>query len=212
MRTDGACCWYCFRVWNVAFSASMTLIEFKAGLRKVGEEADTLNDQLTKYTAWLVAKVVEYTEACGGSREGMRLASWPAKEELSRLSLFVIEWQAPEEHCMEHAEYLRKHGDPAVNGRGDKIARGTQGQKLVQMKVDAMWVKRKKWINQVQKQQCLVDSSDDLANEMVHCQCEALGGTSDSACAYGSGVASGSVRQRGWRRRQHARRVSQGQQ
>ena len=49
----------------------MTLIEFKAGLRKAGEEADTLNEQLTKYTAWLVAKVVEYTEACGGSREGM---------------------------------------------------------------------------------------------------------------------------------------------
>ena len=54
----------------------MTLVEFKAGLRKVGEEADTLNEQLTKYIAWLVAQVVEYTEACGGSREGMRLASW----------------------------------------------------------------------------------------------------------------------------------------
>ena len=78
LRTDGACCWYCFRVWNVAFSASTTLIEFKAGLRKSGEEADTLNEQLTKYTAWLIAKVVEYTEACGGSREGMRLASWLA--------------------------------------------------------------------------------------------------------------------------------------
>jgi len=25
---------------------------------------------------------------------------------------------------------------------------------------------------------------------MVHCQCEALGGLSDSACAFGSGVAS----------------------
>jgi hypothetical protein len=95
----------------------MTLIEFKAGLRKAGKEADTCNEQLTKYTAWLVAILVEYTEACGGSREGMRLASWPAKEELSRLSLFVIEWQAPEEHCMEHAEYVRKHGDPVVNGR-----------------------------------------------------------------------------------------------
>ena len=90
---------------------------------------------------------------------------------------------------MEHAEYVRKHGDPVVNGRGDKIARGPQGQKLVQMKVDAMWVKRKKWINQVQKHQCLVASSDDLANEMVHCQFEALGGTSDSACDFGSGVA-----------------------
>ena len=78
--------------------------------------------------------MVEYTEACGGSREGMRLASWPAKEELSRLSLFVIECQAPEEHCMEHAEYVRKHGDPVVNGRGDKIARGPQGQNLAQTK------------------------------------------------------------------------------
>jgi hypothetical protein len=112
----------------------MTLLEFKAGLRKAGEEADTLNEQLTKYTAWLVAKVVEYTEACGGSREGMRLALWLGKDELFRLSLFVIEWQAPEEHCTLHAEYLRKHGDPVVNGRGDKIACGPQGQKLVQMK------------------------------------------------------------------------------
>ena len=81
----------------------MALIEFKAGLRKVGEKADTLNEQLTKYTAWLVAKVVEYTAAYSGSREGVRLASWLAKEELPRLNLFVIEWQAPEEPCVEHA-------------------------------------------------------------------------------------------------------------
>ena len=51
LRTDVACCRYCFRVWNVAFSASMTLVEFKAGLRKPGEEAETLNNQLIQYTA-----------------------------------------------------------------------------------------------------------------------------------------------------------------
>eukprot|EP00974_Lingulodinium_polyedra_P046514 4456557-Lingulodinium_polyedra.AAC.1 len=44
---------------------------------------------------------------------------------------------------MEHAEYLRKYGDPAANGRGDKTVPGPQGQKLVQMKGDAMWVKRR---------------------------------------------------------------------
>ena len=31
LRTDGALCWYCFRVWNVAISASMTLFRVQGG-------------------------------------------------------------------------------------------------------------------------------------------------------------------------------------
>ena len=140
----------------------MSLANFKDSLRKPGNEGESLRAELTKFTAWLVGKVVDYVEGHGGSREGMRLASWPDKHELHKLNLFVIEWQAPEEQCMEHSRYVAMYGDPAANGRGDKTVTGPQGQHLVQLKGDGVWVKRTKWINQVQKQQKIIDSTNDF--------------------------------------------------
>ena len=51
----------------------MSLASVKEGLRKPGSEGESLCDELTKSTAWLVGDVVDYTEAHGGSREAAAL-------------------------------------------------------------------------------------------------------------------------------------------
>ena len=47
----------------------MALASFKEGLRKPGSEGESLRDGLPHITALLAGKVVDYTEAHGGSRE-----------------------------------------------------------------------------------------------------------------------------------------------
>ena len=82
LRIDGPCCWCCFRLRNVFYSASMTQVVFKTNLHKPGQDGEHVREDFEKFNAWLAAKVMDYVETHGGSREGMRWISWPGRGSL----------------------------------------------------------------------------------------------------------------------------------
>ena len=62
--TEGATCWYCYRVWNVRYMTEMNLSTLKQ--RKGAEHS--LHEQFDSYFHWLMQILSQQHEADGGPR------------------------------------------------------------------------------------------------------------------------------------------------
>eukprot|EP00959_Pyramimonas_sp_CCMP1952_P233102 4871359-Pyramimonas_sp.AAC.1 len=60
LETEGAVCWYCYRVWNVHYMISFNLTELK---KKVGSCHQT-SECFNRFRAWLVEYVIKRLEVC----------------------------------------------------------------------------------------------------------------------------------------------------
>ena len=83
--TEGATCWYCYRVWNVRYMTEMNLSTLKQ--RKGSEHS--LHEQFDSYFHWLVQTLSQQYEA-EGDRESMHTLVWSPK---SCLSLTTNTWR-----------------------------------------------------------------------------------------------------------------------
>jgi hypothetical protein len=116
LKTDGTTCWCCFRVWNAVYMSMMKLSAYKKALMAHGSAGDELREDLKKYTAWLVSKVILAIEQTG-SRDSTVKFHWPSPAQLLHLDIFQTEWVAPVNPCLALADYNFKFGALEMNGR-----------------------------------------------------------------------------------------------
>ena len=89
--TEGATCWYCYRVWNVRYMTEMNLSTLKQ--RKGSEHS--LHEQFDSYFHWLVQTLSQQYEA-EGDRESMHTLVWPSPAKLKSIYIYQVRWIKPE--------------------------------------------------------------------------------------------------------------------
>ncbi|CAK0912199.1 unnamed protein product [Prorocentrum cordatum] len=167
--TDGPHCWYCLRVYDSRYKTEYPKV---ANFVTKYVEVHAIHEQFTKYSAWLVQKILDWVEE-GNDRELMCQLTWPQATQLDQLTIFETVWNLPPQRCVELKDY--SHGDPATNGRGDKKIKGPGGVDLVELNEPRIWTKERKIISQARRTVTVVDQSDPLAADHADHQLKALG-------------------------------------
>ena len=155
LKTDGGTCWYCFRTWHGAY---MGKYKSFADWKKAKRLDQALYDESSKFTLWLIEKIIAWIEE-HGSRDELPNATWPSPAVLMHLDIYEVSWVMPDEEHEEFDDYFKVHGDPAL--KGDKVVYGPNGVKLVLLSRPRRWIKRRKIIQQAVKQQVMYAEGDD---------------------------------------------------
>ena len=161
-ETEGATCWYCYRVWFIRYSDLMTLKEYKEALGGSHELFDAHN----KYVQWLVTRLDRWVQE-GNDIEDLTPFSWPSPTQLEHSEIYEVIWGEPAEEHMELKDYESLHGNWQLNGRGDVGATGPNGEKLVKLKTSRIWTRQVRHIQQAKRMTSLVDGTDAEAQHFI---------------------------------------------
>ena len=70
---------------------------------------EALMEDLVKFRAWLVMKIVEHIEL-HGDRDAVMKLQWPSPQTLRHEEIVQYEWECPPARCCELEDYMKDHG------------------------------------------------------------------------------------------------------
>ena len=158
--TDGSTCFVCLKLYHAKYRHMYTLAKWK---EQVGCNR-ALNDEVQKYTLWLVAQLLELKDS-GLNLDSKFELQYPDVTTLQRIELYEVIWTMPEDVYVELSEY--PHGDPRTNERGDVYTVGPAGVELVKIQSERRWKRTRRIVQQAKKQVQLDNSQDAISNAFV---------------------------------------------
>ena len=165
--TDGVTCWPCYKVFEAKYK------QFKLHALKVQlGRNETLHTQFINYKHWMIERVANSLEQ-GDTLESRRRVLWLAPAQLKHMEIRQMIWTPPASFYVPPQTYMLTNEEPEP----ELVVIGPGREKLAKTSSKQVWKRTVKIIQQAQKEQLVVDGTDDIQTACIDDRMAALVGT-----------------------------------